>query len=207
MRNQALWGITWGLRRYQSGCLVFLGGTSSLEDQTAALRHEMIGLLPRMRRFARGLSGNAAEADDLVQETCEKALKNADRFQPGTSLESWMYRILQNSWRDRLKSAHRRLVDSVPPEELADMAGNAEAEAEGRLSLAAVFKAMAKLDENQRVVILLVCVEGQSYADAAKTLGWPVGTVMSRLARARLALHDLLEHRDNVVPLLHGNGR
>jgi|GEM_PF-4899963 len=134
-------------------------GLGSLDEHTAALRHEMIGLLPRLRRFARGLAGNLAEADDLVQETCEKALGNVHRFQPGTSLQSWMYRILQNCWRDRLKSAHRRLVDSVPPEELAEIAGNTESEAEARLTLGAVTRAMERLDENQRIVIVLVCVE------------------------------------------------
>jgi len=181
-------------------------GPGSLDEHIAALRHELIGLLPRLRRFARGLAGNAAEADDLVQESCEKALRNAHQFQAGTSLQSWLYRIVQNCWRDRLKSAHRRLVDSVPPEELAEIAGSSASEAEGRLTLGAVAKAMERLDANQRVVIVLVCVEGYSYADAAKTLGWPVGTVMSRLARARLALHADLEHEDNVVPLLKRNG-
>ncbi len=181
-------------------------GSGTLEEHTAALRHEMIGLLPRLRRFARGLAGNPAEADDLVQESCEKALRNAHKFQQGTSLESWMYRILQNCWRDKLKSAHHRLVDAVPPEELGQIAGPTESEAEARLTLGAVARAMERLDENQKVVIVLVCVEGYSYADAAKTLGWPVGTVMSRLARARLALHAMLEHQDNVVPLLQRKG-
>ncbi len=172
-----------------------------LENDVTALRHGIIGLLPRLRRFARGLAGNAADADDLVQEACEKALKHADRFQQGTSLESWMYRILQNCWRDRLKSAHHRLVDPVVPEVLAEFPAERTPEAETRLSLGSALKAMEKLDENQRVVLMLVCVEGYSYADAAKVLGWPVGTVMSRLARGRLALHALLEHQDNVVPL------
>lgn len=161
--------------------------------QDRGFQQDLVLLLPRLRRFARGLTGSVDQADDLVQEACEKALRNANGWKPGTALDSWMYKIVQNCWRDQLRSGHRRFVDPAPADldQRATVDGCAELDA--RLTLDAVRGALRHLDENQRTVMLLICVEGLSYADAAKTLGWPVGTVMSRLARARVALHDLVE--------------
>lgn len=161
-------------------------------DGFTDLQRDLVGLLPRLRRFARGLTGTADQADDLVQEACEKALRNADKWQPGTALDSWMYRIIQNCWRDQLRSGHRRFL-AAGPVDIAGPTGDAVAETDARLTLEAVGDGLQRLDENQRVVILLVCVEGRSYAEAAEILGWPIGTVMSRLARARLALHEFVE--------------
>ena len=160
-------------------------------DQSAA--REMAALVPRLRRFAYGLTGSLDAGDDLVQSTCERALSRLHQWQAGTRLDSWMYRIMQNLWRDELRAGRRREV-ATDSETLDAMAGgDAEAEAAVRLDLATVRRRIADLQPDQRAVLLLVSVEGQSYKEAAAILEVPIGTVMSRLARARLALARALE--------------
>ena len=158
-----------------------------------SVRREMAALLPRLRRFAYGLTGSIDAGDDLVQSACERALSRVRQWQAGTRLDSWMYRIMQNLWFDELRSGRRREV-ATEPETLDAMAGgDAESEAAMRLDLAAVRRRMADLPPDQRAVLLLVSVEGLSYKEAAAILEVPIGTVMSRLARARLALARALE--------------
>lgn len=152
-------------------------------------RRDLIALVPKLRRFALTLSGSRADADDLVQSACERALKNVDRFEPGSRMDSWMYRIVQNLWFDdrRRHAVRGRTVD---PEDAGLSDGGLAARApEDRLMLARVREAVATLPEAQRAVLALVAVEGLSYREAAATLDVPVGTVMSRLSRAREALH------------------
>jgi len=148
----------------------------------------MVEFLPRLRRFAYGLSGDAAQADDLVQDACVRALTHRDQWQPGTKFESWMFRITQNLWIDKRRSLKSKGVhhdlDSVPEPSGTD----GRDVTEGRLTLAAVMKGMEGLSDDQRALIVLVCIEGASYKDAAEALEVPIGTVMSRLARARQLL-------------------
>jgi RNA polymerase sigma-70 factor (ECF subfamily) len=151
----------------------------------ADIRQEIILLLPRLRRFARGLTGSATEADDLVQGTCERALRAAHTWQPGTRLDSWLFRILRNLWIDDLR---RRRV-SVGGDEAFDLPGeDGRIVTEARLDLARVRERIAGLPPVQREVLVLVCVEDLSYREAAAVLDVPIGTIMSRLARARTAL-------------------
>jgi RNA polymerase sigma-70 factor (ECF subfamily) len=153
----------------------------------------LVAALPKLRRFAYGLAGSLEEGDDLVQAACERALARYDQFEPGTRLESWMYRIVQTVWIDRLRRQRRGAV-AVDPATLADYpGGDAEAEIEARMTLADVRRAIAALPDDQRAVLLLVTVEGVAYREAAEILGLPMGTVMSRLARARIALGKALE--------------
>ncbi len=148
----------------------------------------LIALLPRLRRFAYGLTGSVDEGDDLVQSACERALSRLHQFERGTRLDSWMFRIVQNVWIDRMRKSQRRGL-AVPLEDAADIpATDGEREQEARLRLAEVRGAVGRLPEDQRVVLLLVTVEGMSYRQAADTLEIPIGTVMSRLARARVAV-------------------
>lgn len=156
---------------------------------TDAFRHELVLLVPRLRRFAFTLTGSRADADDLVQSACERALKNVGRFEPGTRMDSWMYRIVQNLWIDN-RRRHAVRGRTVEPEDagLSD-GGLAAREPEDRMTLARVRTAVATLPEPQRAVLALVAVEGLSYREAAETLDVPIGTVMSRLSRAREALH------------------
>jgi RNA polymerase sigma-70 factor (ECF subfamily) len=167
---------------------------------TQELRVELVGLLPRLRRFAYGLTGSLDDGDDLVQGACERALRRLDQFQPGTRFDSWMYRIVQNLWIDQRRARQARPEAGMEPADLEALAvGDAERELDSRLVLAGVQRAVAALPEEQRTVLLLVCVEGQSYKAAADVLEIPLGTVMSRLARARLAIGRALDGESNAT--------
>jgi len=165
------------------------------------VKAEMVSLLPRLRRFAYGLTGSLDEGDDLTQAACEKALRSLAQFTPGTRLDSWMYRIAQNLWIDRRRSQQVQREQSVEPADLAGLAiGDAAREMDRRLDLADVRREVALLPEDQRAVLLLVSVEGCGYRQAAEILEIPIGTVMSRLARARLALGQALTGTRKELP-------
>ena len=156
------------------------------------LRNDIVKLLPRLRRFALGLCGNYEDADDLVQAACERALIRLHQYEPGTRLDSWMFKITQNQWIDLTRSRSIR-GDPVAPEDMPDIADeNAHRTVEERNHLESVLLAMQSLPEEQRAVLMLVCVEDMTYADAASVLDVPVGTIMSRLSRARLRLSELM---------------
>ena len=151
----------------------------------------LIALLPNMRRFALSLARRPDLADDLVQQACERALAHAASFQPGTRFDAWMFRIIRNLWIDHL----RRDKTAGPQDDIEDrhdlMGDDGERSIEARLALGSVAEAMELLPADHRELILLVCVEDLSYRDAAEVLGVPIGTVMSRLARARKKLAEL----------------
>lgn len=150
-------------------------------------RTDLIQLLPRLRRFARGLAGTADQADDLVQASLEKALRNLDSFAHGTRMDAWMFRIIRNTWIDTVRARRATLdYDTEAADTIIGSDGRTTSEA--RLHLAEVRRAIASLPEDQRTVLLLVCVEGLRYREVAQMLDIPQGTVMSRLSRARLAL-------------------
>lgn len=153
-----------------------------------AFEAELIGLLPRLRAFALGLALDSAKADDLVQAGCERALSRRHQWQAGTRLDSWMYRILKNLWIDELRAGGR--TEDVEVEALAELpSAQWSASIESSLTLEQVLKHLARLPLDMRTVLVAVCVEDLSYKEAAELLEVPVGTVMSRLCRARLALH------------------
>lgn len=154
----------------------------------------IVALLPRLRRFAWTLTTSRDDGDDLVQAACLKALGALDQYQPGTRLDSWLMRILYTSWIDGGRSRVRRPtdVDTEAVEALSD-AGLGARVAESRLELTEVRRAMARLAPEQRAVLGLVAIEGLSYREAAEALGVPVGTVMSRLGRARARLSAMME--------------
>jgi RNA polymerase sigma-70 factor (ECF subfamily) len=160
------------------------------------VRDELVALLPRLRRFARALSRNADDADDLVQVAVERALLHLDQWKPGTRLDSWMFGITRNAWIDETRSRKRR--DKVlAPEELGEQVADSSSEAPiQRLSIEA---ALERLPEEQRLAVALVLVEGLAYKEAAAVLEVPIGTVTSRLARAREALEALLGGREGGV--------
>jgi RNA polymerase sigma-70 factor (ECF subfamily) len=152
------------------------------------IRLQLVTMLPRLRRFAVSLARNRDLADDLVQATCERALRGAESWQPGTRLDSWLYRIMQNVWIDDMRK-RKTHGDEQPVEESYDLVGEDGARsAEARLAAAEVMKALDLLPDDQRSVVTLVCVEDLSYREVSEILGIPLGTVMSRLSRARLAL-------------------
>ena len=153
---------------------------------------QLIAVLPRLRRFARGLTGSAVEADDLVQAACERALARQHQFQEGTRFDSWMFRIVQTIWIDQIRSRDVRKEDGDIAEERLGL-GRAGAPGRSRLALGEVRRAVDRLPPDQRAALLLVTVDGLSYKEAAEVVRVPVGTIMSRLARARIALQLQLE--------------
>jgi RNA polymerase sigma-70 factor, ECF subfamily len=157
-----------------------------------AMRHALVLLYPRLRRFAIRLAGSVVDADDLVQHACERALSFDRRWKPGTRLDSWLYRVIQNCWSDEKKSARTRFQTQF------DDAGNigaddGERKVDARLILEVACRELRHLPEEQRAVLVLICMDGLSYREVAATLHIPMGTVMSRLARGRLALARRIE--------------
>ncbi len=146
-------------------------------------------MLPRLRRFARVITRNLQDADDLVQVAVEKALIRAEQWRPGSRMDSWMFGIMKNAWIDEIRARRRRERVHAPEEAGADIG---DASAEARDIALSVQAAMARLPEEQRMAIALVLVEGFSYKDAAETLAIPIGTLTSRLARGREALQAIL---------------
>ncbi|HXF54333.1 MAG TPA: RNA polymerase sigma factor [Hyphomicrobiaceae bacterium] len=159
---------------------------------TDQIRAEMIRLLPRLRRFAHALTGARDQGDDLVQETCVRALTHIDQWEPGTRLDSWMFRIAQNLWLDSGRAQKVR-GEKVDLEEAYDVVGSDGRQVtEQRMALEAVREGLQQLPPEQRVLVALVCIDGLSYKETAAIVDAPIGTVMSRLARARRALHEYL---------------
>jgi RNA polymerase sigma-70 factor, ECF subfamily len=149
------------------------------------VRDQIIAFLPRLRRFCMALTGSADAGDDLTQSTIERALVRLDQYQQGTRLDSWMFKIAQNINIDAARSRMRRGMQ-VDIEALETVVGDDGRQiTEGRSALAKAQAAMAALPEDQRVLMALVVIDGQSYKNAAEALRIPMGTVMSRIARAR----------------------
>lgn len=151
------------------------------------INKELIVMLPRMRRFGMSLTRQMHLADDLVQDTCERAIQRADQYEMGTRFDSWVFSIMHSIWKNQLRSQARRATDGDDVLETVadDTAGNL---AEDRLMLDVVNRALLALPEDQRAAIMIVSVEGYAYREAAEVLEVPIGTVMSRIARGRLAL-------------------
>jgi len=161
-------------------------------------------LIPALRRYARALVRNAATADDLVQDCLERAVSHWHQRREGNP-RSWLFAILHNLAINQLRQARTR-GQHVAIEETSESDLGEDAVQERKLMYQDVLKKLAKLPEEQRAVLLLVAVEDLSYADAAKVLNIPIGTVMSRLSRARERLQQEIEGTGtaastNVVPL------
>lgn len=162
---------------------------------TAEISPQIVALLPRMRRFARSLTRSADDADDLVQAACEKAIARAEQFEPGSRLDSWVFRIMHTTHIDGLRSGARRGIATSADFDIDQVGFDARVheQAEARSDLAKIRLAIARLPDEQRVVLALVCVDGLAYQQAADVIGVPIGTVMSRLSRARRKLAEALE--------------
>jgi len=153
------------------------------------LREELVTLLPRLRRFARALARNPQDADDLVQTAVERALLHATQLRDGAPLAAWLYGILRNAWIDEQRARARRgrlFTGAESGEQVADGAHAGPAES------LAVQDALARLPDEQRLAVALVLIEGLSYKEAAHVMEVPIGTLTSRLARAREALQAIL---------------
>ena len=153
-------------------------------------REDVAALIPHLRAFARSLTaGNAALADDLVQDTLLKALEAQSQFQPGTNLKAWMFTILRNQHLSLMR--RKRTRNEVPDDDI-ELLGSVPAFQESRLEVAAFRRAFAELGADHKTVLVLVCIHGLPYEEVAKVMGCEVGTVKSRVNRARSALKRML---------------
>lgn len=162
-------------------------------------REQLVQLLPRLRRFARSLARSAADADDLVQLSVERALLRWQQWQPGSRLDSWMFGIMKNAWIDELRARRRQSQVFLPEQSGADVGVRSDEQHQDAL---AIQQAMAQLPDEQRLAVALVLVEGLSYQEAADVMEVPIGTLTSRLARARDSLMRQLAGAD---PAEHGD--
>jgi RNA polymerase sigma-70 factor (ECF subfamily) len=164
-------------------------------NDTKRFRNDVVALLPRLRRFCRGIAGDG-RGDDLLQATVERALSRQHLWQTGTALDSWMFRIAQNLRIDQARHGRVRGVE-VDLDEAVGLPGDDGRETvENRSDLSRASQAMASLTDEQRAVLALVVIDGRSYRETAEILDIPIGTVMSRLARARHAI-DIAVHGAN----------
>ncbi|ANO52106.1 RNA polymerase sigma factor [Woeseia oceani] len=154
-------------------------------------QRELLAILPNLRRFALSLAGSLADADDLLQSTVERVLQRG--LPDEAELLPWTMRVCRNLWIDEVRSRKVRRVASSDPSLADEQVVEGEAEQIGKLSLREVQAVMTGMPDEQRAVLLLVAVEGYSYKQAAAELDIPIGTIMSRLARARAALADRIE--------------
>jgi RNA polymerase sigma-70 factor, ECF subfamily len=170
---------------------------SGASDHNVA--EEMVSLVPQLHTFARSLCRDGVRADDLVQEALLRAFDNIERFKPGTNLKAWLFTIVRNEHYSQLRrrkfEAHDVSNDqlpepSVPPDH------------DGELELRDLNRALAALSPGQRAALILVSASGFSYEEAAAICSCAVGTIKSRVARARTALLAMLEGR--VPPPTHG---
>lgn len=147
-------------------------------------------VIPRLRRYARALTGNAAQADDLVQDCLVRGLANQAQWREGASPRKWLFTILHNLYIDETRARSRRLrqvdLETIEAERQPSAAGA------DIYSAVEIGQALAQLPGEQRQTLLLVALEGLSYAEAADVLDVPIGTVMSRISRAREELRRLI---------------
>lgn len=158
--------------------------TRPIDPREAVVEH-----LPAMRAFAASLTRNSAAADDLVQDTIVKAWKNFDKFKPGTNLRAWLFTILRNEFYSQMRKAVREVEDGE---------GNyaatlvSPAEQDGHIEFEDMKAALLELPDDQREAIILVGASGLSYEEAAEICGTAVGTIKSRVSRARTRLVELM---------------
>ncbi|RKP45923.1 sigma-70 family RNA polymerase sigma factor [Trinickia fusca] len=150
------------------------------------IRDELTEHVPRLRRYARALIRNQELADDLVQDTLERALQRLSLFEPGTDLRAWLFTIMHNVFANQARKASVRALHVGLDDDVVDQNNFSVAPGESRsLEVRDLDYALQRLPAEQREVVLLVGLEEMSYADVALTLGIPIGTVMSRLSRGR----------------------
>ncbi len=161
-------------------------------SSSPAFERELTQLLPRLRRFAHALSRNPADADDLTQACLERALRSREQWQPGTRLDSWLYRIMRNLWIDTVRARGRKERHEAPQEE-AQLVGEDPRDAmDSSLELKRAMAAMERLPDEQREIVALILVEGFGYREVSQMLDLPIGTVSSRLVRGRTAILSML---------------
>ncbi len=162
------------------------------------MKQQLVAALPVLRAFARSLSGNRDRADDLVQETLARALANWDKFQQGTNLHAWLVTILRNQFYSEGRKRRREVedVDGAMAAQLSDRPRQI-----GHIEVGEFVRALQTLPDEQREALLLVGASGFSYEETADICGVRVGTIKSRVSRARSRLEELLDGLDKLPPL------
>lgn len=165
---------------------------------TSSWRDEVIGLIPALRAFAWSLSHNGSDADDLVQDTLIKAWTNKDKFEPGTNLRAWLFTILRNTYYTHVLRRRREVRD-----ETGEYAGTLKSPPTQDWSVAmhALQAALQKLPAEHREALILVGAAGLSYEEAAEICGCALGTIKSRVNRARARLLKLM-HADDATDVM-----
>ncbi|MBY6154520.1 RNA polymerase sigma factor [Vannielia litorea] len=162
-----------------------------MQPDATDFQAELLASLPRLRRFALSLTRHPSEGDDLVQMTCERAITNAAKWNPEQPLLPWLYTMARNLWTSEMRKRQVRTGEgTVPAEEAAELVSHAGGEEATRAGQ--VMAQIMALPEGLSSVLLLVSVEGHSYAEAAAILDIPPGTVMSRMSAARVRLRAAL---------------
>ncbi len=157
-------------------------------NEHAALRDELVKWIPNLRAFALSLTQSAQHSDDLVQDTLVKALSNLDKFQMGTNLRAWLFTILRNSFYNDIR--YKKYHQTAPLDDVDPRAIEMRATQERYMEFQDVLKGLQRLVPEQREAIVLIAAEGLSYEEAAAVCNCPVGTVKSRLSRARQRLEE-----------------
>jgi RNA polymerase sigma factor (sigma-70 family) len=174
------------------------------EERDHGFKAELTRALPHLRAFARGLSGRPDFADDLVQETAIKAWTARERYTPGTNMRAWTFAILRNHYLSELRRSKRQTdLDEGVLEKMMVM----EADQEGPIHLDDMQVALQQLSPERREAVLLVGAGGFSYEDAAAVVDCPVGTMKSRVARARADLARILDPEPDALEARTGRGR
>ncbi|MDB5699282.1 MAG: polymerase ECF-type sigma factor [Alphaproteobacteria bacterium] len=166
-------------------------------DLASTFEQGLTEALPRLRRFAHSLSRNPADADDLAQQTVERALRSRSRWQEGSRLDAWLYRIMRNLWIDEARSRARKAKVERPPEDGEKIGFDPRGGQDAAIDLQRVMTALDRLPDEQRETVSLILIEGFGYREAAELLDLPIGTVSSRLVRGRTALLKMLGGEQN----------
>ena len=161
-----------------------------MDNVSPDFKRDMLALLPSLRAFAISLTGRHDRADDLVQDTIVKAWAKHESFEPGTNMKAWLFTILRNDFYSQMRKKGREIqdTDNAFTERMAT-----HPEQHGRLDMEDLKKALEKLPEDQREAIILTGASGFGYEEAAEICGCAVGTIKSRVSRARVRLLELMQ--------------
>jgi len=164
-----------------------------VNDRLEDIGPQLPAILPRLRRFCIGLSGSVSDGDDLCQAAIERAMANQRRYEPNGRLDSWVFKIARNLFLNKIRADSVRRGHLQMVQKTEHTVHDGEAAGQARIELGRVFAGVYRLPEEQRSVLLLVAVEGMSYKETAAITGLPIGTVTSRIARARQTLRAIVD--------------